>query len=481
MTPFDPTLPPRPPEAALNQTPCLNLSSGEPVKVAAARLMRLAAEVMPEERAGFVRVAGRHLTTTRASLAALAPLVEANPRQEVPEDLLAAGEDNPFGGLGEGRPSVGAMAAHLLKAASWSLERDPELAPGAELYALAADLLAAAPGAMLDGALVELWPYLERVTQAAGHPVIPVSKELRDDLLAEGQFAAIVDRVRETLPREAWSPTDSPARMDLARVLAPVWLSRRPVTLDALPEAQIERLIHAASAPRMAWAAPPMIAGDWTTLPPADAAVILTLVGETVRLGEKRWPITLEHACDRVRTRPVACHGGGLLIEIQGYGDGAEPGLMSALMVGERLFLADGTSAPLHHATDAAGVKLDGAQARRDFLVLFAGWVSSDEGRFHILTTPDDLAGRYAGGPELWPKVAGSIEPLVDLGRGEDGRWGFDATVLYGRDLYRARFKMNELGQVTMTDERPVMSDLPVLLEVRDGPLVHLRAAAGEA
>lgn len=442
------------------------------MKAAAARLMRLAAEVMPQQRPGFIRNAGRHLPTTRASLAALAPLVEQDPRQPVPEVLLESGEHNPYGGTGTGSPSVGRMGADLLKAAGWAMETDPELSAGADLYNLAGDLLLAAPEAKLDADLIALWPHLERTVRFDFRPEVPVSRDETEALLKEADFADLVDRIGAMGLRDGERPL---GRGHLALLLAPLWQARKPPSRDPLPDDQLERLIHAASAPRTDWIMPPMIPGDWTDLPPADAAVVLTLIGEAVRLGEKRWPITLEHACDRVRSRNLACYGGALLFEIQGYGDGGEPGIMSALMVGEHILLAEGTSAPLHHATDAAGVRLDTAEARRDFLVLFAGWVSSGDGRFHILTKPEDLAARFTGDPARWEALIPHVRPLDDLGKGEDGRWGFDATVLYGDALFRARFKLNELGQVVMTDEDMVAHDLPVKVEARDGPLVHLR------
>ena len=453
------------------------------MKVAAARLMRLAAEVMPQRRVGFIRNAGRNLPTTRASLAALAPLVEADPRQPVPEALLESANHNPYGGasVGDGiSPSVGRMGADLLKAAGWALETDPDLSRGADLYLLAGDLLLAAPEAKLDAELVALWPYLERTIRFDFPPGAPAAPDdASAALMKDSGFMALLDRVaamglRDPGGRE-WD------RAHLARLLAPIWLARSPAAHEPLPENQTERLMHAAAAPRMDWALPTLIPGEWTHLSPADAAVVLTLVGEAERLGEKRWPLTLEHACDRVRSRSLACYGGALLFELQGYGSGGEPGLMSVLMAGDRLFVAEGTSAPLHHATDAVGLRLDTPDARRDFLVLFAGWVSSGEGRFHVIATERDLAPRFTGSPEQWDAVAPLIAPLEDLGRGEDGRWGFDATVLYGDALFRARFRLNEIGQVVMTDEEMLAHGLPVNVEVRDGPLVHLRTGREDA
>lgn len=89
----------------------------------------------------------------------------------------------------------------------------------------------------------------------------------------------------------------------------------RPV---ALTEAQSTRLSSNLAHPRSAWISPPLLAGAWNDLNGARAHAVLARLGQQLQLRGMPLPLALH--LDRVRTRMIACFGGALLVEVQGYG-----------------------------------------------------------------------------------------------------------------------------------------------------------------
>lgn len=395
----------------------------------------------------------------------------------------------------EGRFETGTERVHALAdAACWLLRetaaavRDAQASNAATANSLlelacalerAARLLELAPNAGFGPRLRECLPYLQKLQ--SGENALPPGPgcltEIEDawldvpGLLAEPQFHALArdccrmrdGRDLDEMPaqvREAWS----------AR-LAGHW-RRRNAGKQPLRAPEMERLDHAVRHPRFAWASPPQTPGNWHEPAPADAVAVLALIGQWHRVGDRRAPFPLAHACDRVRTRRLACYDGALLVEVQGVSGNGRVGIASFLLADDGVHAIDGRSLWLHERNELFGAGLDGPDAWLDYLRLFATRVHADEGAFWPLESADDLLARALDVESVRAACAPHAHPVRPCGCDDEGRRLFAAAVCYGQGLYESVFALSPDGLLEMVDDRPLATDLPLRVMRMDGLFV---------
>lgn len=127
-----------------------------------------------------------------------------------------------------------------------------------------------------------------------------------------------------------------------------------------------------------------------------------------------------------------------------------------------RMFLLDGSSAPIHDANEADPIKVNDANAL-DYLRFFCYFVHGDEGPFLIVEDINHPAidqGKLEA--NMRKVIEDAIRPAAFEGRTDAGALETSAMVLYGNALFSARFSMTENGMIEMIDDEPVAADLPV-------------------
>ena len=107
-----------------------------------------------------------------------------------------------------------------------------------------------------------------------------------------------------------------------------------------------------------------------------------------------------------------------------------------------RMFLLDGSSAPIHDANEADPIKVTDATAL-DYLRFFCYFVHGDEGPFLIV---EDINHPALDQSKLDATtrgvIEGAIRPAAFEGRAGEGAMEASAMVLYGNALFSARFSM---------------------------------------
>jgi hypothetical protein len=127
-----------------------------------------------------------------------------------------------------------------------------------------------------------------------------------------------------------------------------------------------------------------------------------------------------------------------------------------------RMFLLDGSSAPIHDANEADPIKVTEANTL-DYLRFFCYFVHGDEGPFLIVEDINHPALDQTKLEAATKKVIeDAIRPAAFEGKTGDGAFEASAMVLYGNALFSARFSMTEGGMIEMIDDEPVAADLPV-------------------
>lgn len=127
-----------------------------------------------------------------------------------------------------------------------------------------------------------------------------------------------------------------------------------------------------------------------------------------------------------------------------------------------RMFLLDGSSAPIHDGNEADPMQLTEAGVL-DYLRFFCYFVHGDEGPFLIVEDINHPALDKTKIDDATRKVIeDAVRPAAFEGKTAEGNFEASAMVLYGNALFSARFSMTEGGMIEMIDDEPVAADLPV-------------------
>ena len=127
-----------------------------------------------------------------------------------------------------------------------------------------------------------------------------------------------------------------------------------------------------------------------------------------------------------------------------------------------KMFLLDGSSAPIHDANEADPILVTEENAL-EYLRFFCYFVHGDEGPFLIVEDINHPGLDTSKMDEGTRKtIEGAILPASFEGKTEDGTYEASAMVLYGNALFSARFSISENGMIEMIDDEPIAADLPV-------------------
>ena len=127
-----------------------------------------------------------------------------------------------------------------------------------------------------------------------------------------------------------------------------------------------------------------------------------------------------------------------------------------------KTMLLDGSSTPIHDANAADSVKLTEKTAL-DYLFFFCYFVHGDDGPFLIVEDLNHPAlDRNKLDDSLRKEVEGKLRRATFEGKTPGGALRASATVLYGTVLFFAQFSMEENGEIEMTDDEPLVAELPI-------------------
>lgn len=410
----------------------------------------------------------------------LAPCVAADPLGEPEADVRPAGLDTGTPGVARlvrthareaaGRLEAAAMISSRLPAADGAA-RNRRLVDAGRLGRVAS-WVRLAPAARIGPNLAELWPLLRALNGpvASGGPSV------------DG-FAALAsaDPAYETALRAACAVATG---LDLSALPAEVqtvwrermawpWVSSR-LAATPLSPAELARLDAAVRHAEGPWAASPSLVGAWRALAPDEAVEILALIGAHHRVGDGGAPWPLAGFCDRARILPLRCHGGGLLVEVQGRAPGGAPGIATFLLTEERVLAADGASDWIHELNAAVWPGLEDPGARMDYVRLFLTRVRSGGESFQPLEGFEALAHRATDAATLRALCARHAAPVRETGFDEHGRWLFEAVMCHRQCLFVAELALAPEGEIEMIDDRVLVEEAPVRGERMAGLFVTL-------
>lgn len=360
-------------------------------------------------------------------------------------------------GLMQALPAVDGALANQLRAQARALQQVERL-------------VRVAPNATLGARLDELLPLLRRLERPTDgeRPFPPL---LIDGVTADPVFhAAAQDAYRIVVGREL---DDLPAMAAAvwSGKLALAWLKVRD-TGQPLTRDEAARIRQALDQPQGSWSRAPLLAGDWRDLDPDTGASVLRLIGVHHRVGANRTPLPLAAFCDRVRSRPLVCFDGAMLIETQGRLTGGVTGIAAFVLTGEQVVAVDGGSAWIHDLNDVSGSHLRTPEARLDYVRLFMNSVRHDGELFQPLEAVEALAHRVVRPETLGDLLGSYARPITPAGFDEEGRWLFALTVCYRQALFEAKLALTPDGILEMVGDDLLLENVPVRSERMEGLFV---------
>ena len=205
------------------------------------------------------------------------------------------------------------------------------------------------------------------------------------------------------------------------------------------------------------WCGRPIIAGDWREL---EGDAFREMVDEIRSAAlDRRGALIRDAAIERLRVLPIACYPGATLVEAQARIDGT-PGLSNHLKGPWGVITLNGESEPIHDLNDEAALSLETEEKARAYHALFCNTVRGDQGRFHVLTDPNELLWRAAPDDAIFAAITIGVR----VKRTEAG-WEIEAPIVYEDNLFVACFELAMDGTIEMVDDDPVAAEMPIVGE----------------
>lgn len=202
------------------------------------------------------------------------------------------------------------------------------------------------------------------------------------------------------------------------------------------------------------WPCQPIIAGAWREVPRPIVSALRSQSARCEGLGARPLPDPIE----RMRALRLSFYPGWLLLEALSQYSSDASGVFRLLLGPAGYEILDGQS-PIIHQINGSHLVLAGKSTTIDqYVRFFAGVIRGQAGPFRIVEDSADLEPSQSVAASARGRVAELIKPMT---RHRSKRKTFvrEATVLYGRNLFRATFRVARSGMVEMVDDDPLFEN----------------------
>lgn len=199
------------------------------------------------------------------------------------------------------------------------------------------------------------------------------------------------------------------------------------------------------------WPFAPMITGDWSELPPG---LVAAFQSQSAR-DENKGAAPLPNPLFRMRALKLGFYPGWMLAEaLSAYGED-RPGAFTMLIGPDGYTLLRGDSATIH-SLNVRILSLCRKGPRIDqYLRFFTSSLRAERGPFRIFEQALEIEREFRVAKSARAKLGDLVKPVRRL-RGSSAGHVREACVLYGRDLFLSRFRVQPTGVVDMLEEEPI-------------------------
>jgi SpoVK/Ycf46/Vps4 family AAA+-type ATPase len=129
----------------------------------------------------------------------------------------------------------------------------------------------------------------------------------------------------------------------------------------------------------------------------------------------------------------------------------------------------DGTSDPIHETNDEEHIQLS-ADNVCAYAIFFCEFVYGPEGRFRVIETIEDVPWLPTASEATKSALAEKVGPVVCTGKTSDGNYMLKVQMLYAGTLFKTSLEVAPNGMVNMSDDEPLLADLPVVADTLPAP-----------
>lgn len=202
---------------------------------------------------------------------------------------------------------------------------------------------------------------------------------------------------------------------------------------------------------------PPLLHGDWHLVETAGAAALLARAAGAGLLEELEFRGLRLHF---VRSLDIALDQPTRLSELVVTTTGGEAGAIVLLSTAGRETRIDGNSHRLHQLNTDIGRKLSTTVQALEYMRLFCSAVTGEEGTFRIFDHPSQLLSRPEMGEQERARLGAlAARPAPVEGSApqqSEGLFTFDAPILYGGHVFRARLLVHSNGFIEMPEDEAI-------------------------
>jgi hypothetical protein len=218
------------------------------------------------------------------------------------------------------------------------------------------------------------------------------------------------------------------------------------------------------------WPGDPLTGGKWVYSDTHQSRRLLNLLtekGPSQYLGTAR-------SISAFRCTSLSFYGGALLCE--GLVPNVNPiGMFTFVLTNsDDVVLIDGKGASIYDANQKAGLKFNNSNDLDSYLRFFSAAVFGQNGDFRIVDSSDDIHWSSDAQYSDKDRASKSIHQMA-LAKRSDDEWAANSTVEYGSNIYSAVFHVStssdNFGVVEMTDDFPLVQNLPIQQDAFSGPV----------
>jgi hypothetical protein len=214
------------------------------------------------------------------------------------------------------------------------------------------------------------------------------------------------------------------------------------------------------------WVDAPPLRLTWFPIAGENAGALLERIGDPL-LRRGSGPFDRYACIENIRAAELPYYPGFLLLDIQVATPGSEasdPAAIASLIYGPSgVTPLDGAS-PLIHALNSKWLDLPDEAMALSYLHFFCAFVRGEEGPFSVIDDVGDLNFKKRTSAKTRAAISKKVfAPRATPPAGAEDAWRFEALVLYGSTLYCSTFEVMRNGSADMSDDTPLMEDLPML------------------
>ncbi len=216
-----------------------------------------------------------------------------------------------------------------------------------------------------------------------------------------------------------------------------------------------------------------ILTGTWRELSPEEVAKEIK-TDEVQKMLESNPDSPSGKRITRIHTRPLSFYPDTMLYEAEVILNNRSQGTLTYLRHPTGTVHISGTSPEIHKLNATGILRLETWQQAADYLRFFTNSIQGDVGVFRVVEHISNIPLLPHEKAEDFEYLAKLTSPMR-LKQTKDGSWDFQATILYGSDMFYALLRVKPTGGVEMYNDNPIAAGLPVKTEYYDDGIRHLR------